>query len=404
MLKLITKILGLSLLAIVVVLVLKWESAKRLYDVTTLFDEDKIVTNFSNMKDILKSVEIQSDSEPYYFAYQDQALPEKFRYKNKDVATNEFLERTATTAFVVLKGETITHESYYLGTQAEDKRISWSVAKSFLSALIGVAVEQGKIANVNDLVTKYVPSLGSSGYDGVTIKNVLQMSSGIAFDEDYKRFASDINRMGRLMALGGSFDDFARSLVKEREQGTFMHYVSIDTHVLGMVLRAATGEPIVDYFKTQLWDKIQPEASTYYITDDTGEPMVLGGLTMRSRDYLKIGKLFRDGGRWNGEQVIPESWVQQSVTPDAPHLMPGKRDTADSKLGYGYQWWLPENADQEFMALGIYDQFIYIDQKSNVVIVKNSANINFTDNDYESTDESIAFFRSVVKHLSDNPE
>jgi CubicO group peptidase (beta-lactamase class C family) len=356
------------------------------------------------MKDILKSVEIQSDGEPYYFAYQDQALPEKFRYKNKDVATNEFLERTATTAFVVLKGETITHESYYLGTQAEDKRISWSVAKSFLSALIGVAVEQGKIANVNDLVTKYVPSLGSSGYDGVTIKNVLQMSSGIAFDEDYKRFASDINRMGRLMALGGSFDDFARSLVKEREQGTFMHYVSIDTHVLGMVLRAATGEPIVDYFKTQLWDKIQPEASTYYITDDTGEAMVLGGLTMRSRDYLKIGKLFRDGGRWNGEQVIPESWVQQSVTPDAPHLMPGKRDTADSKLGYGYQWWLPENADQEFMALGIYDQFIYIDQKSNVVIVKNSANINFTDNDYESTDESIAFFRSVVKHLSDNPE
>lgn len=392
------------LLAIIVVLVLKWESAKRLYDVTTLFDEDKIVTNFSNMKDILKSVEIQSDGEPYYFAYQDQALPEQFRYKNNNVATKEFLERTATTAFVVLKGETITHESYYLGTQAEDKRISWSVAKSFLSALIGVAVEQGKIENVNDLVTKYVPSLGSSGYDRVTIKNVLQMSSGVAFDEDYKRFASDINRMGRLMALGGSFDDFARSLVKEREQGTFMHYVSVDTHVLGMVLRAATGGSIVDYFKTQLWDKIQPEASTYYITDDTGEPMVLGGLTMRSRDYLKIGKLFRDGGQWNGEQVISESWVQQSTTPDAAHLRPGKRDTADTKLGYGYQWWLPENADQEFMALGIYDQFIYIDLKSNVVIVKNSANINFTDNDYESTDESIAFFRSVVKHLSDNLE
>jgi CubicO group peptidase (beta-lactamase class C family) len=88
-----------------------------------------------------------------------------------------------------------------------------------------------------------------------------------------------------------------------------MHYVSIHTHVLGMVLRAATGEPIVDYFKTHLWDKIQPEASTYYITDDTGEPMVLGGLTMRSRDYLRIGKLFRDGGRWNSAQVIPESWV-----------------------------------------------------------------------------------------------
>jgi CubicO group peptidase (beta-lactamase class C family) len=229
------------------------------------------------------------------------------------------------------------------------------------------------------------------------------MSSGVAFDEDCKRFSSDINRMGRLMALGGSFDDFARSLTKEREQGTFMHYVSIDTHVLGMVLRAATGEPIVNYFKTHLWDKIQPEANTYYITDDTGEPMVLGGLAMRSRDYLKIEKLFRDGGRWNAAQVIPESWVQQSVTPDAPHLMPGKRDTADTNLGYGYQWWLPENADQEFMALGIYDQLVYINKKSNIVIVKNSANIDFTDNNYESTDESVAFFRSVIKHLFDNP-
>ena len=403
MLKLIAKILGVLLVAVIVVLVLKWESAKRLYDVTTLFDEDKIVTNFSSMKDIFNSVEIQSDSEPYYFAYESQLLPESFPYKNNNVVTKEFLERTATTAFVVLKDETIAHQSYYLGTHAEDRRISWSVAKSFLSALMGVAVEQGKIENINDLVTKYVPSLGTSGYAGVTIKNVLQMSSGVAFDEDYKRFSSDINRMGRLMALGGSFDDFARSLTNEREQGTFMHYVSIDTHVLGMVLRAATGESIVDYFKANLWDKIQPEASTYYITDDAGEPMVLGGLTMRSRDYLKIGKLFRDGGRWNGEQVIPESWVQQSVTPDAPHLMPGKRDTADTNLGYGYQWWLPENADQEFMAIGIYDQFIYIDKKSNVVIVKNSAYIGFTDNDYQSTDESVAFFRSVVKHLSNNP-
>ncbi|MFT6045852.1 MAG: CubicO group peptidase (beta-lactamase class C family) [Arenicella sp.] len=403
MFKLITKTLGVLLVGVIVVLVLKWESAKLLYDVTTLFDEDKIVTNFSSMKEVFNSVEIQSDSEPYFFTHKAQALPEQFQYKNTTVVTKEFLERTATTALVVLRGETITHESYYLGTHAQDRRISWSVAKSFLSALMGVAVEQGKIESINDLVTKYVPSLEISGYNGVTIKNVLQMSSGVAFDEDYKRFSSDINRMGRLMALGGSFDDFARSLTNEREQGTFMHYVSIDTHVLGMVLRAATGESIVDYFKTHLWDKIQPEASTYYITDDTGEPMVLGGLTMRSRDYLRIGKLFRDGGRWNGAQVIPESWVQQSVTPDATHLMPGKRDTADTNLGYGYQWWLPENADQEFMALGIYDQFVYIDKKSNIVIVKNSANIDFTDNDYESTDQSVAFFRSVVKHLSDNP-
>ena len=300
---------------------------------------------------------------------------------------------------MVLHDESITHESYYLGTTAEDKRISWSVAKSFLSALVGIAVEQEKIKDLNDLVTDYAPSLKGSGYDGVTLKNVLQMSSGVRFNEDYKDFFSDINRMGRLLALGGSFDEFAASLETEREQGQYLHYVSVDTHVIGMVLRGATGEPIVDYFKKHLWDHIQPEADTFYLTDELGEPMVLGGLNMRAVDYLKFGKLYRDNGRWNDKQIVPEAWVKESTTPDAPHLMPGKRDSADLDLGYGYQWWLPINADQEFLALGIYDQFIYVNKKAGVVIVKNSANINFTDNNLESASVAVEFFRAVAKSL-----
>ncbi len=377
-----------------------WDNIVNLNKVITLFDKDKIVHNFVNMNESFPNITIKSNSEPYYFESSPQALPESFEFKGKTVSVKEFLERTTTTALVVLKDETITHESYYLDTKAEDKRISWSVAKSFLSAMVGIAVEQGKIKSLNDLVTDYAPSLKGSGYDGVTVKNILQMSSGVKFNEDYKDFFSDINRMGRLLALGGSFDEFAASLVAEREQGIYLHYVSIDTHVLGMVLRGATGESIVDYFTEHLWNKIHPEADTYFLTDELGEPMVLGGLNMRAVDYLKFGKLYRDNGRWNGEQVVPESWVKASVTPDAPHLMPGKRENADIDLGYGYQWWLPVDADQEFMALGIYDQFIYVDKKSNIVIVKNSANIDFTDNNFESGHESAEFFRAVIKSLS----
>jgi len=377
-----------------------WDNIVNLNKVITLFDKDKIVHNFVNMNESFPNITIKSNSEPYYFESSPHALPESFEFKGKTVSVKEFLERTTTTALVVLKDETITHESYYLDTKAEDKRISWSVAKSFLSAMVGIAVEQGKIKSLNDLVTDYAPSLKGSGYDGVTVKNILQMSSGVKFNEDYKDFFSDINRMGRLLALGGSFDEFAASLVAEREQGIYLHYVSIDTHVLGMVLRGATGESIVDYFTEHLWNKIHPEADTYFLTDELGEPMVLGGLNMRAVDYLKFGKLYRDNGRWNGEQVVPESWVKASVTPDAPHLMPGKRENADIDLGYGYQWWLPVDADQEFMALGIYDQFIYVDKKSNIVIVKNSANIDFTDNNFESGHESAEFFRAVIKSLS----
>ena len=396
----IKKLIAAIVIVLAAVTAFNWDNIVNLNKVITLFDKDKIVHNFVNMNESFPNITIKSNSEPYYFESAPQALPESFEFKGKTVSVKEFLERTTTTALVVLKDETITHESYYLDTKAEDKRISWSVAKSFLSAMVGVAVEQGKIKSLNDLVTDYAPSLKGSGYDGVTIKNILQMSSGVKFNEDYKDFFSDINRMGRLLALGGSFDEFAASLVAEREQGVYLHYVSIDTHVLGMVLRGATGESIVDYFTEHLWNKIHPEADTYFVTDELSEPMVLGGLNMRAVDYLKFGKLYRDDGRWNGEQIIPESWVKASVTPDAPHLMPGKRDNSDIDLGYGYQWWLPVDADQEFMALGIYDQFIYVDKKSNIVIVKNSANINFTDNNFESGHESAEFFRAVIKSLS----
>lgn len=398
--RLVLKVLMSLVLVAGVTLAFNWQKATNLYHTVTMFDEDKIVQNFVSMHDLLDTVEVRSSAQPFFFGRDSTPLPTDFVFNGAQISTLSFLEDTATTALVVLKGDTIMHESYYLGTRAEDRRISWSTSKSFLSALFGVAVHQGLIKDLNQQVTDYVPKLIGSGYQGATIKNVLQMSSGVGFNEDYQDFNSDINRFGRMMALGGSFDHFAKSLKNERAPGTFLHYVSIDTHVLGMVLRAATGEPLVDYFNTHLWSKIQPEASTYYLVDSENEPMVLGGLNMRSRDYLKLGKLFLDNGKWRGTQVVPEQWVRASVTPDAEHLRPGERESANTSLGYGYQWWIPENSDGEFMALGIYDQFIYVNQTANVVIVKNSANIDFMQNDFESTDRTIAFFRSVAQSLS----
>jgi CubicO group peptidase (beta-lactamase class C family) len=179
-----------------------------------------------------------------------------------------------------------------------------------------------------------------------------------------------------------------------------MHYVSIDTHVIGMVLRAATGKSITEYFQEKLWNKLGAEQDAFYITDSTGEPMVLGGLNMLSRDYARMGMLYRDGGTYKGEQVVPAQWIEDSITPDAPHLIPGKRDTANTNFGYGYQWWLPENPDQEFLAIGIYGQYIFVDRKTNTVIVKNSADRGFMDNDYESKDIAVAAFRSIASSLN----
>lgn len=393
--------LTLLLIAIAsVILILNWQRVLHLYHSITLFDEDVIVENFIHMDKLFPTVEVTSTSKPYYFESQPLALPKTFNYQKELRSIDDFIAHSQTTALVVIKGDTITHESYYKGTNAEDRRISWSMSKSFLSAMFGIAVEQGAIKSLDEAVTDYVPALIGSGYEGVSIKHVLQMSSGIRFNEDYGDFNSDINRFGRLMALGGSFDEFASELVNEREPGTYLHYVSIDTHVLGMVLRKATGQNIVEYFNTYLWSEIQPEASTLFITDATGEPMVLGGLNMRTRDFAKLGKLYLDKGRWNGKQVVPEAWVNSSVTPGADYLKPGQREGSDMLLGYGYQWWVPVDADQEFMALGIYDQYIYVNQKANVVIVKNSANRHFMDNNFESANETVAAFRAIAQSLA----
>jgi len=299
-----------------------------------------------------------------------------------------------------VQGQTIRFEQYLQNTGPKDKRISWSVAKSFLSALFGVAVANGDIEDLDAAVTDYVPQLNGSGYEGVSIRNVLQMSSGIYFDEDYADFFSDINRLGRVLALGGSFDEFAASLHSHQPQGIQMHYVSIDTHVIGMVLRAATGLSIEEYFYRHLWSKLQTEEDAIYITDSLGEPMVLGGLNIITRDYARFGKLYRDYGQLNGEQIIPRDWLIESMQTPTEHLVAKRRGDGSVKFGYGYQWWLPLDADDEFMAIGIYGQFIYVDRKSDLVIVKNSADTRFLENNYESKEKAVSAFRAISRHFS----
>lgn len=384
------------LVSLLLVVSLNWQRSVQLYRTITLFDAEVIVNNFSNMSDISSTLTIKKTGPEYKFGHQSKSLPSNFIYKGENKVMQDYLARSSTTALLVLKGNDITYEYYYQGTTEFDQRISWSMAKSFLSAVFGVAVEEGHIQNLDEQVTHYVPELIGTGYEDVTIKNVLQMSSGVAFNENYKDFNSDINRFGRLTALGGSFDEFAKSLVNEREQGTYLHYVSIDTHVLGMVIRKATGQSFAEYFDEKLWSKLGTEGDAIYITDSENEPMVLGGLNILTRDYARFGKLFLDEGKFNGKQVIPQDWVKASVTPDAPHLIPGKRDSSVMDLGYGYQWWLPVDADEEFLALGIYGQYIYVNKKAGVVIVKNSANINFMKNNFESAMEAVEAFRAIA--------
>jgi CubicO group peptidase (beta-lactamase class C family) len=375
------------------------ENLVRLYHVNTLFDEDKIVANFGLMKDLFKWVEVKrsGDITPWFDSKRDLAQSYNFGGSPKLVA--DWLDQTKTTSLLVVQDGRIAFEDYRLGTKAEDKRISWSMAKSFLSAMFGTAVADGRIKSLDDAVDAYVPSLKSTVYGGVTIRNVLNMASGVKFDENYEAFWSDINKMGRVLGLGGSMDEFARSLEgRTREQGTFRQYTSIDTHILAMVLRAATGKDMADLMEETLWSKLGVEDDAYYLTDGYGVAFALGGLNVRTRDYARFGQMMLDYGQFNGRQIIPAEWVRESTKASAPPAS----DKAD-RMGYGFQWWVPVNADDEFYAIGIYGQYIYVNRPARIVIVKTSAHRDF-DNDGVGgslvEEETMEMFRAIAAGLS----
>lgn len=363
-LKWLTRIVLALVLAALVVGLWKREEIKRLMAVNTLFDEGRIVSNFSNMDRAFLSVPVPRGAGPVSDLPQGTAmtLPE---------GVADWIERRAVTSLLVLHEGRIVHESYHRGTGPGDRRISWSVAKSFLSALFGIAVAEGHIVSLDDPVTAYAPMLAGSVYEGPTIRHLLQMTSGVDFDEDYLDYESDINRMGRVLALGGTMDGFAASLTaRAAPPGTRWHYVSIDTHVLAMVLRGATGRALPGLMSEKLIVPLGFEAEPYFLTDGEGVAFALGGLNVTTRDYARFGLMVARMGRHGGVQIVPEDWIAASTTPSAP--------TEPGKLQYGYHWWMPSDAHSgEVFGHGIYGQYIYIDRARDAVIVVTSADRGF---------------------------
>ena len=365
---------------------------QRLQRVATLFEPDVIVNNFSNMDEVMLTRDVSVGASPD-FPVDLAPLPETVRFGAREVGVEDFLTETDTTSLLVLHDGVVKFEDAYLGTSLEDQRVSWSVAKSFLSALVGRAIANGDIPNVDVQVTDYVPELEGTAYDGASLRNVLNMASGVEFDEDYFDPQSDINMMGQEIAMGGSLDGFVSRMTERAfEPGKFNQYVSMDTHVIGQVLRAATGRTIYDLFE----EAYAPVGlgPVNYITDGEGEAFVLGGLNMTTRGYAAFGELFRNNGMWEGEQIIPADWVAESTTISAPPPY----GNADGARTYGYQWWsLPDQAEHgDYFANGIYGQTIYVNPSLETVIVKTSADQEFQ----SATVPTIRVMRQIAEHYA----
>lgn len=371
--------------------------------VGTLFSGSEQYSNFYRMEEIFPTDKVSKSGKPVEWPVAEAIkLPETYSYEGRTFATKDFLSQTESSALLVIKDGKIRYENYW-STGGEDKHwLSMSVSKSVVSALYGIAVSEGSIESINDPASKYLPALKGSAYDGVKLKDILQMSSGAHWNEDYSDPNSEIMRLAHAMASGSSFVDFVASIKGELTPGTFNRYCSADTLVLGLVLEAATKKSLAQYAEEKLWEPLGATQDSYWIKDNVGHTMAFGGYNATARDYARLGELFRLKGSFQGKQIVPASWVKASITPDAPHLMPGKRANSDSTMGYGYQWWIPEGDQHDYSAIGVYNQFIYVSPDYNTVIVKLSAPRDYGNTGDESSwreHETIELFREIAKSI-----
>lgn len=330
------------------------------------------------------------------------SLPDGFEYGGEVRASKVLLKETETASLIVIKDGQIRYEEYAEPGGVDVPWLSMSVAKSFTSALVGVAVSERLIASIDDPISSYVSVNPGSAYDGVSIKNVLQMSSGARWNETYNDPEADVFKIGRAMTgAEGGFDGFIAQMSKDLPPDTVCRYNSGETQVLGALVRAVSGKSLAAYMKEKLVDPLGFEHAGYWNTDLQGVEMAYAGLNLVARDYARLGECYRNQGVFNGVQVVPAQWVALSTTVDSPVRSPGRigPDGSTVALGYGFQWWIPSGSDGEFMAIGVLNQFVYVNPAAGVTIVKLSANRRYgTTGTEESnrTEETLEFFRAVA--------
>ena len=248
-----------------------------------------------------------------------------YTYADQRHTLDEYFVRNFVVGFVVLHDNQILLEKYFHGADRESRFLSNSVSKSFTSVLIGAAIAEGKIKSVDDPVVKYLPWLkDSTGYRETTIKNLLEMSSGVQFDEQYTNPHADIRRYASALLHGEpSFHDLALSIKAKIKPGTKFEYQTINTQVLGMTLEAATGKTLNHYAEEKLWSKIGPDGDAFLFRSKN-QPQTCAGsaLNVRLRDYARFGLMAMYGGTLGVEQVVPDAWIKESTEPQGKVLQP----------------------------------------------------------------------------------
>jgi hypothetical protein len=294
-----------------------------------------------------------------------------YTYQGRAYALEDYYQRNSVLGFMVLKDNQIITESYFHGSDQNSRFLSMSVQKSMTSTLFGIAYEEGKIASLDDPVTKYLPDLSSSGYNRVNLREVLEMATGIDASEQPLDPHSSIHQFTAMTVSGvPSFSDYLKSLQAKPdvEPGTVFDYETVNTEVLGLVIEKATGQRLNEYMQEKIWGKIGAQSDAFlFRAQAQPDQGAYGSFCCTLRDYGRFGLMMMNGGTLGGVHVVGSDWVREATSPRPYPAQP------PASGGYGYQWWIPANSDGAYQATGIYGQLIYINPARHIVIVENSA-------------------------------
>jgi CubicO group peptidase (beta-lactamase class C family) len=283
-------------------------------------------------------------------------LPKGEPLKIDTATVDAYLKQWNTAGLIVLKDGKVVLERYGLDFGPNDRWTSFSVAKSFTSTLAGAAIKDGYIKSLTDPVTRYIPELAGSGYDGVTVQQLLTMTSGVKWNEDYTDPNSDVARMLSVQVKPGEDPTVAymRTLPRDTAPGTKWVYKTGETNLIGVLVHRATGRVLSNYLSEKVWGPAGMERDGFWMTDQTGQEISGCCLSLTLRDYARMGQFALEGGKGS----VPADWFADATREHAPIGMPG--------FGYGYQWWTYPGG--LFGGQGIFGQSITVDPKNKIVI------------------------------------
>ncbi len=329
-----------------------------------------VIYNFADIRDYKKfpKIRIPKADVPFIFytpAKNEQVkLPKDITIKGRKYNFDELLDKTKTVAFVVIRNDSVLYKNYLRGYDEASVVPSFSVAKSFVSLLVGIAIDEGAIGSVNDPVTKYLPEL-RNGFEKVTIRHLLDMQSGIRFNEGYINPFGDVAKY----YYGTNLRKYVKKMKVAKDPGEVFEYKSGNPQLLGMIVERAVHKNLADYMEEKVWKYIGSEHDASWSVDSKRHKEIKAFCCFNATtmDFAKIGRLYLNKGNWNGRQIVSKSWVEQSL------------DMADHKnYGiYSYQWWhTVDNIDGkrtpsgDFFAEGILGQFVYVYPQKKVIIIR----------------------------------